>query len=150
MEAIICHKPRENDSGPQGWKSSRFSLFQLCLNVRNQICVLITSVCNAAGCWGSHSQFLCQCAKTANIVKGKNSMEERESQKKKSGKKSNCAAQSSAALGDDSHIRYFLFQRVTDSINACVHTHTHTLKDELGCRPEPVTVSVGEPTSHLR
>lgn len=71
-------------------------------------------------------------------------MEER----KKVGKKSNCAAESSAALGNDSHIRHFPFQRVTDSTRA--HTRTHTVREQLGRRPERVTVSAGEPTSHLR
>lgn len=71
-----------------------------------------------------------------------------EGEYKGSEKKSNCAAESSVALGNDSHIRHFLFQRETDSMNACVHTYT--LGDQLGCRPEPVTVSAGEPASHLR
>lgn len=49
-------------------------LFQLCLNVRTQICVLIISICNAAGCWGSHSQFLSQRATTARTA-GRNTEE---------------------------------------------------------------------------
>lgn len=43
--------------------------------------MLIISICNAAGCWGSHSHFLCQCAKTAQWREGRgktNCMEERE------------------------------------------------------------------------
>lgn len=58
----------------QGYRAEKdpfLSRFQLCLNVRTQICVLIISICNAAGCWGSHSQLLSQCAKTARVVEKK-------------------------------------------------------------------------------
>jgi len=45
--------------------------------------VLITSICNAAGCWGSHSQFLCQCAKSAHKVKGSKEARKKKKEKKK-------------------------------------------------------------------
>lgn len=70
VEPLICCKTKEEWLRPTGLKSLFFP-FQLCLNVRTQIRVLIISICNAAGCWGSHSQFSCQCAKTTRIVKRK-------------------------------------------------------------------------------
>lgn len=118
--------PLLNQGGmTQGFRAEKAHfclLFQLGLTVRTQICVLIISICNAAGCRGSHSQFLSQCAKTARIVERnkeqrkknkKNRMDEGEKGREKVGKKKKNSLTvrrraSSMLLENDGHIRHFL------------------------------------------